>query len=207
MPPLETFPLLSPAEFKTICHGFITLQQKLQSTSPSLKQHIWSLKEKKLPWGQDSITYLSLRKPAGNLPAGRPSEAKNEAEVASEAEDEAQSEPAAEPEDTLDPESLPPRGIISNASPGEVEYTIHYSPTFRVPVLWFSQPLQGVKVVEGKLSLGDHPLTGEIAWFVHPCRTREAMEVWSGTEVECVPEEGRYVAVWLELVAAAAGLG
>ncbi|CCX12198.1 hypothetical protein FPQ18DRAFT_357625 [Pyronema domesticum] len=202
MPPLETFPLLSPAEFKTICHGFVALQQNLLSTSQSLKQQIWSLKEKKLPWGQDSVIYLSLSKLARHWPAGRPSEAESEVEGEGEGEGEAEHDITED-----DPESLPPlRRLPNDPILIAVEYNILYSPTFRVPVLWFSQPPQGVVAVEGKLTLGDHPVTGEISWFVHPCQTREAMEVWRGTEVETDTEWGRYLAVWLELVGRAAGL-
>ena len=55
----------------------------------------------------------------------------------------------------------------------------------------------------GALSMTDHPATGMPAYFVHPCRTKEAMEPVLG-EREVKPEE--YVVLWLGTIGASVGL-
>lgn len=71
-----------------------------------------------------------------------------------------------------------------------------------MPVLYFTgaTPVQ----VAGTVSQGEHLLTGEIWWFVHPCATGEAMKEWESAVSD--GEWGRYLGIWLGLVGAAAGL-
>ena len=111
-------------------------------------------------------------------------------------------------------------------------YDIIHSPSYQVPVLYVTfqqQPLdqgrgrsilspeevydllvpssrktqmQAVGVM-GALSTTDHPVAGKPAYFVHPCRTAEAMNaVIGGKDVK--PAE--YLMMWLGLVGASVGL-
>ncbi|KAF8247591.1 hypothetical protein K440DRAFT_628470 [Wilcoxina mikolae CBS 423.85] len=83
-----------------------------------------------------------------------------------------------------------------------VIYNILYSPTYRVPVLYFTGATP--QAVAGTVSQGEHLITGEIWWFVHPCCTGDAMRVWEGAVGD---EMGRYLGIWLGVVGGAAGLG
>jgi ubiquitin-like-conjugating enzyme ATG10 len=57
--------------------------------------------------------------------------------------------------------------------------------------------------VMGALGMTDHPVTGTAAYFVHPCRTAEALEAVTGHE--CVSPQ-RYLLLWIGLVGQSVGL-
>lgn len=108
-----------------------------------------------------------------------------------------------------------------------VRYDIIFSPTYRVPTLYIAShsPLPGRSLtlsdiydilvpqhhrtgmqavgVMGGLTMTEHPVTGMTCWFVHPCRTGEAL--WSliaGSQVE----EVEYLMMWFGLIGASVGL-
>lgn len=57
--------------------------------------------------------------------------------------------------------------------------------------------------VMGAMSLTEHPVTGLPAYFVHPCRTQEAMlAVTDGREVS--PE--KYLVLWLGVIGSSVSL-
>ncbi|KAF7193030.1 Ubiquitin-like-conjugating enzyme ATG10 [Pseudocercospora fuligena] len=106
-------------------------------------------------------------------------------------------------------------------------YDIVHSPSYQVPVLYltakygssssplsiaemhrllvpdaFRQQVEAVGIM-GALSMTDHPVTNLPAYFVHPCRTQEAMQaVLSGREAGPV----EYLALWLGLAGGSVGL-
>ncbi|EXJ65246.1 hypothetical protein A1O7_01587 [Cladophialophora yegresii CBS 114405] len=108
-----------------------------------------------------------------------------------------------------------------------VDFSIILSPTYCVPVLWFScrhglekrpialdqvyeqlvpqpscAPLRGVGVLGG-ISVAHHPVSDLPSFFLHPCNTQDALSVLepSGT---LTPEE--YLSLWLGLIGSAVGL-
>ena len=116
-----------------------------------------------------------------------------------------------------------------------VQCDIAYSPAYQVPVLYltfaesstnqsialpspdavykvlvpedFKSPTRSVGVM-GALSMAEHPVTGVPAYFVHPCRTQEAM---SPLLVNASPDthslDGtRYLLLWLGVIGASVGL-
>lgn len=108
-----------------------------------------------------------------------------------------------------------------------VVYDIVHSPSYQVPVLYLSfknlpsgpQPSidelyqmlvpttyrSSVQITGqlGAITLTEHPITGMPAYFVHPCRTREAMEpALEGMMVK--PAE--YIMLWLSTIGASVGL-
>lgn len=108
-----------------------------------------------------------------------------------------------------------------------VAYDIIHSPSYQVPVLYMSfrnlpserppSPEEVYRMIVpdthkasmqavgnmGALSLAEHPVTGMPACFVHPCRTREAMEpILRGRSVKAV----EYVVLWLGTIGASVGL-
>ena len=109
----------------------------------------------------------------------------------------------------------------SRSKAAVVIYDIAHSPSYRVPVLYLSswQP-PSIKLLdligrankpeamqpggpEAALSMTDHPVTGRPAYFVHPCRTAEA--IWSLSKSrELRPEE--YLMLWFGLVGSTVGL-
>ncbi|KAH0285919.1 hypothetical protein M436DRAFT_70211 [Aureobasidium namibiae CBS 147.97] len=102
-----------------------------------------------------------------------------------------------------------------------VHYDILLSPSYRVPVVYMtvSPPLPLSRFfdlvvplhfrdvmrevgVMGALSMTDHPLTGLPAYFVHPCRTADAMCATPSVDVHLRD----YMLVWLGIVGASVGL-
>lgn len=111
-------------------------------------------------------------------------------------------------------------------------YDIAHSPSYQVPVLYITfescgtnnrarsilpsieevyallspsssqAPMRAVGVM-GALSMTDHPSCSAPAYFVHPCRTAEAMEAVAGGEA-VGPE--RYLLLWMGLVGQGVGL-
>ncbi|EME80375.1 uncharacterized protein MYCFIDRAFT_31334, partial [Pseudocercospora fijiensis CIRAD86] len=138
-----------------------------------------------------------------------------------------------EPPEPSDGEYLEddPEALQTGRSPAHNEvlitYDIVHSPSYQVPVLYltakygcnssslsiseihrllvpdaFKQQVEAVGIM-GALSMTDHPVTSVPVYFVHPCRTQEAMQaVLSGREA--VPVE--YLALWLGLAGGSIGL-
>ncbi|EMC91187.1 hypothetical protein BAUCODRAFT_79865, partial [Baudoinia panamericana UAMH 10762] len=128
--------------------------------------------------------------------------------------------------DEGDSEALPRRAVAHKIEV-IIIYDIVHSPSYNVPVLYITLSprsdgatrsldavydllvpqsqwgsLQSVSVMGG-LSMTDHPVTTLPAYFVHPCRTAEAMAaVTAGRTV--TPTE--YLVVWLGLIGSTVGL-
>lgn len=127
-----------------------------------------------------------------------------------------------------DPEALqrPPASSIREVSPAVI-YDIVHSPSYQVPVLYLTfqrlsqrgppspeevyellvpashkPQLQAVGVM-GALSMAEHPVTGLPAYFVHPCRTQEAMRSVTG---ERTLRSWEYIVAWIGLVGPSVGL-
>ena len=116
-----------------------------------------------------------------------------------------------------------------------VQCDIAYSPTYRVPVLYltfsevstnksialtspdevyeilvpedFKSPMRSVGVM-GALSMAEHPVSGIPAYFVHPCRTQEAMSpLLSNAKPDAHSRDGtRYLLLWFGVIGASVGL-
>jgi ubiquitin-like-conjugating enzyme ATG10 len=113
-----------------------------------------------------------------------------------------------------DPESLLPSQICRSI---EIIYNVLYNPTYRLPVLYFlpSFPLSAEELLlllspegvggftTGTISQGDHLLSGDVWWFVHPCKTGEAMAEWENIVGK---DSGHYIGIWLGLVGGIVGL-
>ncbi|KAL6243853.1 hypothetical protein RBB50_009287 [Rhinocladiella similis] len=108
-----------------------------------------------------------------------------------------------------------------NTSCLDMNFSIILSPTYSVPVLWFScrpvpgqaglnldqvydllvpsalqEPLRTVGVMGG-ISMAHHPISDQPAYFIHPCNTPEALSVLK-PERALTPED--YLLLWLGLV-------
>lgn len=111
-----------------------------------------------------------------------------------------------EEDDEEDPEALPPLSGVNLDREGW-EVNVLYSSTYRLPVCYFRRIVEG----EGErdwegvyqadaVTQGEHPLTGEIWWYIHPCQTGEAMMAVR----ELVGDKGeKYMAVWWGLISGA----
>jgi ubiquitin-like-conjugating enzyme ATG10 len=116
-----------------------------------------------------------------------------------------------------------------------VQCDIAYSPAYQVPVLYltfaerstkrsialpspdavynmlvpddFKSPVRSVGIM-GALSMAEHPVTGVPAYFVHPCRTQEAMSpLLSNAEPDAHSRDGtRYLLLWFGVIGASVGL-
>ncbi|ETN38327.1 uncharacterized protein HMPREF1541_06362 [Cyphellophora europaea CBS 101466] len=104
----------------------------------------------------------------------------------------------------------------------DIIFSIILSKTYSVPVLWFraasmasldelyevlvpphlSDSVRDVGVLGG-ISQAYHPLTEIPAYFVHPCRTHEALR--GVDDGQNLPAE-EYLLVWFGIIAAAVGL-
>ncbi|KIX00416.1 uncharacterized protein Z518_10555 [Rhinocladiella mackenziei CBS 650.93] len=128
-------------------------------------------------------------------------------------------------EDTIYHNTLVPRGNGSDFL--IVDFSITISPTYQVPVLWFSchfgldqKPLSLDQVyrwmvpqtlhdslrrvsVMGGISMAHHPVSDLPAFFLHPCNTPEALSVLRPDEP--LTPEG-YLILWLGLVGSVVGL-
>ncbi len=122
------------------------------------------------------------------------------------------------------------RSVTSSQSISGV-FDIVHSPSYQVPVLYVQirdlsgsragktlcpdevyellvptmhkAELQAVGVM-GALSMTDHPITGMPAYFVHPCRTAEAMSSLIGPEAEA--DAAKYLLLWFGLIGSSVGL-
>lgn len=65
--------------------------------------------------------------------------------------------------------------------------------------------MQAVGVM-GAVSMTDHPVTGLPCWFVHPCRTAEAMGAMTGPGGARVVDRRKYLLMWMGLVGGGVGL-
>ncbi|KAF3927059.1 hypothetical protein AA313_de0201599 [Arthrobotrys entomopaga] len=129
-----------------------------------------------------------------------------------------------------DPESLPPPVTSTHSSTHKITYHILLSPIYSVPVVYFNisplysssdinvlslEDIYDVLVpvshrsavssigIQGGISQTHHPYLGTTSWFVHPCRTAEALQMWMG--------DGKlglvnYMGVWVGIVGAVVGL-
>lgn len=115
-----------------------------------------------------------------------------------------------------------------------VVYDIVHSPSYQVPVLYVtlqSHDYQGWKPLQlpvdevyslltprahheqlrnigvvGALSMTDHPISGLPVYFMHPCRTGEAMEaVVNSTEMASMKPEA-YLMLWMGIIGSSVGL-
>ncbi|KAF2185146.1 hypothetical protein K469DRAFT_666063 [Zopfia rhizophila CBS 207.26] len=108
-----------------------------------------------------------------------------------------------------------------------LEYNIILSPSYQVPVLYFSikdphfrfpptrdtlysyiVPHQFKLQVEsvgiiGGITLTDHPFTNSPVFFIHPCQTTSVLEASLGSK-EATPEE--YLNLWIGAMGGCAGL-
>lgn len=92
------------------------------------------------------------------------------------------------------PQPASPRGQASDLSSDSVYNLL-------VPPLHRSQ-VQRVGVM-GALSMTDHPFSGTLAYFVHPCQTAQAMADSLGKKA-ATPEE--YLMVWMGMIGGSVGL-
>ncbi|ETI29174.1 hypothetical protein G647_01627 [Cladophialophora carrionii CBS 160.54] len=108
-----------------------------------------------------------------------------------------------------------------------VDFSVILSPTYCVPVLWFSchhgpekrpitldqiyeqlvpqpssAPLRGVGVLGG-ISMAHHPVSDLPSFFLHPCNTQDALSVLK-PDHDPTPDE--YLILWLGLIGSAVGL-
>jgi len=122
-------------------------------------------------------------------------------------------------------EALPT--LPSSTSAPIIEYDILLSPTYQVPVLYlnikdplhrfpltidtiyqyivppqFKNQVSGVGVMGG-ITGTDHPVFCTPVFFVHPCRTVEAMKVFSGN-ADSSPLQ--YLKIWMGVIGGSVGL-
>lgn len=116
-----------------------------------------------------------------------------------------------------------------------VRYDVVYSPSYQVPVLYltfatastnkgvplpsadevyamlvpqgFKTPMRDVGVM-GALSMAEHPITGMPAYFVHPCRTQEALAPLLGdtSHKPGFEPDLEYLLLWFGVIGASVGL-
>ncbi|KAK6497775.1 hypothetical protein TWF481_012177 [Arthrobotrys musiformis] len=121
-----------------------------------------------------------------------------------------------------------PEALQASISPPthRVVYSITLSPIYSVPILHFTvaplspspptpvslvdiydllvpssrkEELRGLGV-QGGISQGEHPYTGRVVWFVHPCRTGEVLAEFEGLTVE------GYLGIWVGVFGGVVGL-
>ena len=131
-----------------------------------------------------------------------------------------------EPLDERDDEALS-RNTESSPPRQRCYYDIIHSPSYAVPVLYVTLPDRPLPLPEGihqlllassdhpalppmqaigplgALTTTDHPTSGVPAYFVHPCRTAEAMESISGGRKL---SGSAYLLAWIGLVGGGVGL-
>ncbi|EXJ75827.1 uncharacterized protein A1O5_00334, partial [Cladophialophora psammophila CBS 110553] len=127
-------------------------------------------------------------------------------------------------EDSIIKDTLAPD--VDNLESLIVDFSITLSPIYSVPVLWFicrydrvnkalsldqiyewlvPEPsltsLRGIGVMGG-ISMAHHPVSDRPTFFLHPCKTQEALSVLKPGPL--TPEE--YLMLWLGLIGSAVGL-
>lgn len=134
-----------------------------------------------------------------------------------------------------DPEALVPSTTAKHHRELAVRYDIAYSPAYQVPILYitFTDPGANKPIplpspdeiykllvpddfkcamrevgIMGALSMSDHPITGVPAYFVHPCRTQEALAPLLGPASSKSGERGglKYLLFWFGMIGSSVGL-
>ncbi|KAM3414975.1 hypothetical protein BST61_g10112 [Cercospora zeina] len=119
-----------------------------------------------------------------------------------------------------DEEALPRLPAYQISEPSHtLTYDIIHSPSYQAPVLYLyfepsgcpgwllkggNEPAAGPMRVEGAVTLKDHPETGRPVFFVHPCRTQEAMTDVLGARKDVVAIE--WLFIWFGIIGNAVGL-
>ncbi|KAK8203039.1 hypothetical protein IWZ01DRAFT_119753 [Phyllosticta capitalensis] len=123
-----------------------------------------------------------------------------------------------------DEEALPSQPSNPHAT---IEYSIHPSPSYRVPVLYisiqdfdgggttsidrmgellippgFKSQVDSVGII-GAVSMTNHPVTDMPVFFIHPCNTAAALEAAASTPD---PSPWEYLQLWFGVVGACVGL-
>ncbi|KAL1382939.1 hypothetical protein HDK64DRAFT_319182 [Phyllosticta capitalensis] len=121
-------------------------------------------------------------------------------------------------------EALPSQPSNPHAT---IEYSIHPSPSYRVPVLYisiqdfdgggttsidrmgellippgFKSQVDSVGII-GAVSMTNHPVTDMPVFFIHPCNTAAALEAAASTPD---PSPWEYLQLWFGVVGACVGL-
>jgi len=136
-----------------------------------------------------------------------------------------------------DPEALFVPMVASKTQEPDrvVRYDVVYSPSYQVPVLYltfanastsksiplssadeiyemlvpqnFKAPMRDVGVI-GALSMAEHAITGMPAYFVHPCRTQEALAplLRDASHKAGSEPEVEYLLLWFGVIGASVGL-
>ncbi|OJJ87239.1 ATG3/ATG10 family protein [Aspergillus glaucus CBS 516.65] len=211
--PLLGFPFLKPDEFdygcRVLCDRFHAWQISSLGTGLSIQ----------FVHQQTSDSMLKISRHIENIGV-------HDEENALMHEPEDLQEPQLEDDSEHDPEALI-RATEPNASL-QVDYDIALSPTYQVPVLYFTLrwtnhkgPVLGIDAVYqylvpdeyrkqlksvgiiGGISFDYHPITGAPMFFVHPCNTADAMRHIAGGQ-DVTPET--YLVIWLGLVGHCVGL-
>jgi ubiquitin-like-conjugating enzyme ATG10 len=116
-----------------------------------------------------------------------------------------------------------------------VQCEIAYSPAYQVPVLYltfaerstdksialpspdevynalvpedFKSAMRSVGIM-GALSMAEHPVTGVPAYFVHPCRTQEALSLMLDNDNSDIDQcnGAKYLLLWFGVIGASVGL-
>lgn len=137
--------------------------------------------------------------------------------------------------DEDDSEALVAAPVANHGFTRVVQCDTAYSPAYQVPVLYltfaerstnqsvalpspdevykilvpddFKSPMRSVGVL-GALSMAEHPVTGVPAYFVHPCRTQEALSPLLGNASSDIkPCNGtHYLLLWFGVIGASVGL-
>ncbi|KAJ9201133.1 hypothetical protein DTO027B5_7711 [Paecilomyces variotii] len=205
---LSDFPFLTPAEFDTACRVFVGRVHAFGSPEVLGWTSVRWQDRHHGPYQHNASSILKISK------ALAPIDTSNEADP-QRAEDELPTDQVEEDDNEalIRPAYRAPRI--------EIEYSIVRSPTYQVPVLYFTwrhappagprgidavytylvpdqykDELQAVGVL-GAISMGDHPETGTPAYFVHPCNTADALtQIADGKNLD--PES--YLLLWFGLV-------
>ncbi|KAI9821569.1 MAG: hypothetical protein M1832_003243 [Thelocarpon impressellum] len=202
---VETFPSLSEEAFSSACHAFVEQHRKARPLGCPEERRSWDEVTLENRRGQP---FISIKRLIRIAEVGHSTSSSNEAGTDSDhCDDEIESDGDAE---ALDRQ----------------EYHVLLSPTYRVPVLYFSlgnlplrEPLSldtayellvppqykeglGTVGVLGGISMGDHPLLDTPAFFIHPCNTADAMrELGDGRDVNLF----QYLMLWIGLVGSGVG--
>lgn len=129
--------------------------------------------------------------------------------------------------DEKDEETLNKHQSLSISNDFDITYDVIHHATYDCPALYvdlaasdrarvnadelydllvpdaFRQPLLSVGVM-GSLSLSDHPISGKPVYWIHPCRTQEAMS--AVLESKAGVDGTRYLLAWFGLIGGSIGL-
>ncbi|GAD93518.1 autophagy-related protein Atg10 [Paecilomyces variotii No. 5] len=211
---LSDFPFLTPAEFDTACRVFVGRVHALGSPGVLGWTSVRWQDRHHDEYQYNASSILKISKALG------PIDTSNEAGPHNH-EDELSVDQVEEDDN---------EALIRPACPAtrvEIEYSITRSPTYQVPVLYFTwrhAPPAGPRGIDtvytylvpdqykdelkavgvlGAISMGDHPETGTPAYFVHPCNTADAL-TQIAKDKDLDPES--YLLLWFGLVGNCVGL-